>query len=64
MNWETELNGMIVRWAEARGILPADMMTFMLKFIAQNLKGDIDEEDLRIFIHEFYRLCIACQSRR
>lgn len=58
LEWEKRLNDLIIGWSQAHGILPHEVLAFMVNFIAHNLRSGLDEEDIRSFCHDVYRLLI------
>lgn len=54
-DWEMELLRYIVDFAEREKLSPAHIVEFQMKFLAVSMKGETDEEDLRIFMANTYQ---------
>jgi hypothetical protein len=56
MNASIEIlfNNLVATWALQNGIRPAEILDCITFFIANHLREEADEEDIRCFCHDMY----------
>ncbi len=63
-NWEDRLYDLIVSFCSIEKITPNQFLAFSMSFIALNLRPNLDEEEIRDFLRDFYAILVKMNKEK